>query len=131
MTLGLTDADLIGFWSRTYEKSILLLLTTSECFHWLHYLQCQYPLCQSNDTINHPKHILIRIYLLKHQLNIRTTNELIKKYSDNSSLKIWNQYDIHIECNQWICIENLKPMSYSYRVQSLNLHRKSIEWFLF
>ena len=22
------------------------------------------------------------------------------------SLKSWNQRDIHIECNQWICIEN-------------------------
>ena len=97
-----------------FDKApMLLLLTTSECFHWLHYLQCQYLLCQSNDTINHSKHILIRITLLKHQLNIRTTNELSEKYSENSSLK------------------NLKPMSYSYRVQSMNLHRKSIEWFLF
>ena len=67
------------------------------------------PVKRYNDT----KHILIRITLLKHQLNIRTTNELSEKYSENSTLK------------------NLSPMLYSYRVQSMNLHRKSIEWFLF
>ena len=33
---------------------------------------------------------------MKHQLNIRTANGLNEKYSEN----------IHIECNQWICIEN-------------------------
>ena len=97
---------LLVFDKAPVRKSIILLLTTSECFHRLHYLQCQYPLCQSNDTINHPKHILIRIYLLTHQLNIRTTIELSKKCSENSSLKIWNQCHIHIECNRWICLEN-------------------------
>ena len=97
---------LLVFDKAPMKKSILLLLTTSECFHWLHYLQCQYPLCQANDTINHPKHILILIYLLTHQLNIRTTIELSKKGSENSSLKIWNQCHIHIECNLWICLEN-------------------------
>ena len=35
---------------------------------------------------------------MKHQLSIRTTNELNEKYSENSY--------IHIECNQWICVEN-------------------------
>ena len=50
---------------------------------------------------------------MKHQSNIRTANEFSEKYSENSFLK------------------NLKPMSYSCRVQSMNLHRKSIEWFLF
>ena len=83
-------------------KKSKLLLSTSECFHWLHYLQCQYPLCQSKETNNHPKHIFIRITLLKHQRNIRTTNELSEKYSENSFTKC----HIHIECNQWICIEN-------------------------
>ena len=39
-----------------------------------------------------------------------TTNELNEKFSENSSLK------------------DLKTMSYSYRVQQMNLHRKSIEW---
>ena len=43
----------------------------------------------------------------------QTTNEFSKKYSENGFLK------------------NLKPMSYSYGVQSMNFHRKSIEWFLF
>ena len=97
-----------------FDKApMLLLLTTSECFHWLHYLQCQYPLYQSNNTINHPEHILIRISLVKHQLNNRCTNELREKYSENSSLK------------------KLKPMLYSYRVQSMNLHRKSMSGFYF
>ena len=43
---------------------------------------------------------------MTHQLNIRTTIELSKKCSENSSLKIWNQCHIHIECNRWICLEN-------------------------
>ena len=50
---------------------------------------------------------------LKHQLNIRTTNAFSETYPDNTSSK------------------NLKPMSNSCRVQSMSLHRKSIEWFLF
>ena len=99
LTLGLTDADLNGFHKAPMKKSTLLLLATSECFHWLRYLQCQCPLCQSSNTINHPKHILMRIYLLKHQFNIRTTNELSENYSEN-------QCHIHIECNPWICAEN-------------------------
>ena len=37
----------------------------------------------------------MRIISLKHQLNIRTTNELNEKCSENSSLQ-----------NQWTCIEN-------------------------
>ena len=49
----------------------------------------------------HPIHILICITSLKYQLNIRTTTEFSEKYSE-----IWNQRHIHIECNQWICIEN-------------------------
>ena len=52
------------------------------------------------------------ITLLKHRLSIRTTNERIEKYSENSS------------------INSLKPMSYSYKVQSMDLQRKLIEWFL-
>ena len=27
-------------------------------------------------------------------------------YSENNFLKVWNQRDFNIECNQWICIEN-------------------------
>ena len=48
-----------------------------------------------NDTIKHPIHILIRGTSLKHQVNIRSTNEFNEKYSENSFLK---------------------NMSYSYRV---------------
>ena len=55
----------------------------------------------------------MRITSLKHQLNIRTTDEFCEKYSENSFLK------------------HLKPTSHSYRVQSTNMNRKSIEWFLF
>ena len=98
----------------TMKKLILLLLATSEYFHWLlHYLQCRYPLCQYNDTINHPTHIFIRITSIKHLINIKTTNEFIKKYSKNSFLK------------------DFKTTSYSYMVQSMNLHEKPNEWFPF
>ena len=50
---------------------------------------------------------------MKHQLSIRPINEFSKKYSENRSL------------------ENFKPIPYSYRVESMNLHRKSIECFYF
>ena len=43
----------------------------------------------------------------------RISDEFSERYSENSFLK------------------NLKPTSYSRSVQSMNLHRKSIEWFLF
>ena len=44
----------------------------------------------------------MRVTSLKHQPNIRTTNELNEKYSENSSLK------------------NMKAMSYSCSVQPIN-----------